>query len=130
MIWLFVVNNPLPASTTTASEESPNPYLPRVNLADAKAAYDSKSAVFVDVRDADSYATKHIQGAINLPLGTLENQTNNLNPNQWIITYCTWPAEESSARGAQILINAGFKKVNSILGGFAAWEKAGYPTQP
>jgi rhodanese-related sulfurtransferase len=47
----------------------------------------------------------------------------------WIITYCTWPAEESSARAARMLLDNGFKKVTPILGGYRAWEKAGYPVE-
>jgi rhodanese-related sulfurtransferase len=61
----------------------------RVSLADAKAAFDSKSAVFVDVRDVDVYDTNHIQGALNIPLAVFDAQYTQLDRNQWIITYCT-----------------------------------------
>jgi rhodanese-related sulfurtransferase len=60
-----------------------------VSLADAKAAFDSKSAVFVDVRDVDVYDTNHIQGALNIPLAVFDAQYTQLDRNQWIITYCT-----------------------------------------
>jgi 3-mercaptopyruvate sulfurtransferase SseA len=88
IIWLLASNTSQPANTSTA-EETLDPNLVRVSLADAKAAYDGKTAVFVDVRAEDSYAAKHIPGAINIPLGVLPNQTFKLNPDQWIITYCT-----------------------------------------
>jgi hypothetical protein len=71
------------------SSESTNPEVTRVPLADAKAALDAKSAVFVDVRDATSYATKHVPGALNIPLAQIESRFSELNKDQWIITYCT-----------------------------------------
>ncbi len=61
----------------------------RVSLTDAKAAFDSQSAVFVDVRIPESYQAGHIPGAINIQLNDLANRLNELDPNQWIITYCS-----------------------------------------
>jgi 3-mercaptopyruvate sulfurtransferase SseA len=68
-----------------------NPYLevPRVTLEEAKTAFDSGAAVFVDVRSAASYEASHIPGALSIPLGELESRINELDPDQWIITYCT-----------------------------------------
>jgi rhodanese-related sulfurtransferase len=63
--------------------------IPRVSLADARAALESGSAVFLDVRDVDSYAQGHIQGAISMPLDELPERMNELDPSAWIITYCT-----------------------------------------
>jgi len=61
----------------------------RISLQQAKAAFDSQEAVFLDVRDAESYNASHIPGAVNIPLAMLENQASSLDPNRWIITYCT-----------------------------------------
>jgi rhodanese-related sulfurtransferase len=58
-------------------------------LEDAKKALDAKSAVFVDVRSPESYSAGHITGAINIPLAELESRAGELNPADWIITYCT-----------------------------------------
>jgi len=63
--------------------------IPRVSLADAKAAFDSKTAVFVDTRDVDSYARSHITGALSIPVSDLLNNLGELNKSDWIITYCT-----------------------------------------
>ncbi len=46
------------------------------------------------------------------------------------ITYCTLPAENTSAGAAFLMLRAGFIKANPILGGFEAWVNAGYPTEP
>jgi 3-mercaptopyruvate sulfurtransferase SseA len=75
-----------PASQTGTSSLAD---IPRVSLADAKAAYDQGAAVFVDVRDAQSYAQGHIPGAINIPLDELGSRIKELDPTAWIIPYCT-----------------------------------------
>lgn len=69
--------------------ESTYPEVPRISVGDAKAAYDLGEAVFVDVRDTESYAQSHIKGAISIPLQDLPERINELDPNTWIITYCT-----------------------------------------
>ena len=65
--------------------------VPRVPLEEAFTAYTAGAAVFVDVRDAESYAASHITGAINIPLTEFENNIANidLDKEAWIITYCT-----------------------------------------
>lgn len=61
----------------------------RVSLEDARRALDSETAVFVDVRDPSSYAAGHIPGALSMPLDALEQHLDELDPQAWIITYCT-----------------------------------------
>ena len=78
-----------PRSTATNDPNLPFPDIPRVALEDAKIALDNKEAVFVDVRSAESYAESHVPGALNIPLNDLESRAAELNPNDWIITYCT-----------------------------------------
>ena len=69
----------------------PESEVPRVSLADAKAAFDNGSAVFVDVRSSEAYQTSHVPGAVSVPLDEIENNPAglNLDKEQWIITYCT-----------------------------------------
>jgi len=78
------------ASPTTASAGEPTyPEVERVSLEDSKAAYDQGTAVFLDVRSTSSYSQGHIPGALSIPLGELQDRTSELNPDDWIITYCT-----------------------------------------
>ena len=82
----------LPAATTPQAESSsqiPYPEITRVSLTDAKAAYDNKQALFVDVRDAASFDSGHITGAINVPLAEIEIRLAELPKDRWIILYCT-----------------------------------------
>jgi len=71
------------------SEEEQDALVPRISLNKAKSALDSGSALFLDVRTAEAFQTEHITGAINIPLAELESRISELDPAQWIITYCT-----------------------------------------
>ncbi len=89
IIWQLLPQTPAAAPTSPNNANIPYANVQRVGLAEAKAALDAKTAVFVDVRDLDVYQANHINGAINIPLGEFETRYRELNPNQWIITYCT-----------------------------------------
>ncbi len=78
-----------PQAAPTAPAELPYPEIVRVNLGDSKAAYELKQAVYLDVRDADSFANSHIPGAVSIPLNDLEARIKELDPQAWILTYCT-----------------------------------------
>ena len=71
------------------SEEETFSEIPRVTLKDAFTAFQNGSAVFIDVRDGDSYTNSHIPGAKSFPLDQLEGQLKKLGIETWIITYCT-----------------------------------------
>jgi 3-mercaptopyruvate sulfurtransferase SseA len=76
-----------------AAEATPTPatasQVQRVTLEEAKKAYDSGLAIFVDVRDSSSYSVAHIPGAILIPISNLTTRLGELNPHNWIIPYCT-----------------------------------------
>ncbi|PKO19131.1 MAG: hypothetical protein CVU39_00845 [Chloroflexi bacterium HGW-Chloroflexi-10] len=87
---LFVTQQqPTPAPTPAAQADIPYPEIPRVTLADSKAALEQRTAIFVDVRSLDSYTISHIRGAISVPINEIGTRTAELPADQWIITYCT-----------------------------------------
>ena len=90
-VWYLTAGNLLTPDTAVTGPitEDPETAIPRISLADAKAAHEAGSAVFLDVRDANSYAQSHIVGAVLIPLEELPNRTGELSPSDWIITYCT-----------------------------------------
>jgi len=65
--------------------------VPRVTIEETMAAWAAGAAIIVDVRAPSAYEINHIQGAINIPLGTIETDpaSLDLDKDQWIITYCT-----------------------------------------
>lgn len=90
VVVLLAARNPAAAPPPDAShEEETYPEIPRVSPEEAKAAFDSGSAIFVDVRPQEAYEQRHIAGSINLPLAELEARMGELDEPQWIITYCT-----------------------------------------
>jgi 3-mercaptopyruvate sulfurtransferase SseA len=98
---LLIVGMALIALTLTACTASPpqaEPESPvaeasgevqRVSLEESLAAFDRDEAVFLDVRSESAYAASHIPGALSIPLAELEARINEIDSNQWIITYCT-----------------------------------------
>ena len=90
-VWYISTSShqPIIPATPTAVVESAYPQIPRINVQDAKAAYDIGNAVFVDVRDPESYAQNHIKGALSIPLQDLPKRIEELDQNVWIIPYCT-----------------------------------------
>lgn len=65
------------------------PEILRVTLPSAKAAYEAKEAIFVDVRGDEYYQSGHIPGALSIPGYDLANRLGELDPAAWIIPYCT-----------------------------------------
>lgn len=78
-----------PASSETSDVKIPYPEVPRISVGDAKAAFDTKTAVFVDVRGDPYYSQGHIPGALSITDVELPDRLNELDPSDWIITYCT-----------------------------------------
>lgn len=96
IVGMVLIALALTACAPTSSQAEPaNPVVEspgevqRVTLEESKAAFDSGEAVFLDVRSASSYATSHIPDALSIPLAELEARVDEIDPNLWIITYCT-----------------------------------------
>ena len=83
------IPTPVPAALTIDQSGLPYPDVPRVAVGAARAAQESKQAVFVDVRTKEQYDQSHIPGALSIPLSGFEERLSELNHDQWIITYCT-----------------------------------------
>lgn len=91
LIWQFAgaqlgrAEMELPTSTATLTVAE----ITRTSVEETKKAVDDNLVVIVDVRSREVYEAEHIAGAISIPLDEIENQTGNLQTDQWIITYCT-----------------------------------------
>ena len=83
------VSIPQPQVEPTATAVATPGEVQRVTPEEAKAAFDSGAAVFLDVRSHTVYVQNHIPGAISIPLAELKPRIAELDPEQWIITYCT-----------------------------------------
>ena len=101
-----------------------------ITLAEAKRAFDSNSALFIDSRSADDYAEGHIPGSLNLPWEDFEELKANLETQiQWdkeIITYCGGSCDSSSEL-AEALCEYELTNVRVFLDGWPLWVNAQYP---
>lgn len=78
-------------------------------------------AKFVDIRDVNSYATSHIDGATRLDNAAIPVFLSDTPKDIPVIVYCYKGI--SSQQVAQFLALQGFSDVYSMDGGFEAWEK-------
>lgn len=85
-----VTGTPSPQTAATANQALiPFPSVPRVEVEEAFAAYQSGEAIIVDVRGEPYYSQGHIEGAISVPYDDVVAYLDQLNPQDQIITYCT-----------------------------------------
>jgi rhodanese-related sulfurtransferase len=116
-------NNPAPA---TPPAQSPEDKVSRIKVDEAKKLVAEGKAVIIDVRGTDSYKASHIKGSLDVPINKLETgDFKNLPKDKRIIAYCSCGAEQTSARAAVLLQQAGFKDASALLGGTSAWESSG-----
>ncbi len=65
--------------------------------------------IILDVRTNSEYAERHIDGAINIPLGKLRTDYVQLDPDRTYVTYCSHGLR--SVKAVEILKERGFKHV-------------------
>jgi rhodanese-related sulfurtransferase len=82
---------------------------------------------FVDVREESEWAAGHAEGATHLSKGVIERDIVRVIPdtNAKIILYCGGGFR--SALAADNIQKMGYSNVESMDGGFRAWEQAGLP---
>jgi len=74
-------------------------------------------AVLVDVRNPDEYATKHIDGAINVPIDQVASHDFG-GKDKSVVLYCA--QGHRSAKAADVLKTSGYTHVY-LLGAMSAW---------
>jgi len=82
----------------------------------------------LDVRPQDEYKTSHLPGAVNIPLGELENRLAELDPKQDIIAYCRGEYCVLSYEAVTTLRESGFN-VRRLEEGYPEWQAAGLPVE-
>jgi rhodanese-related sulfurtransferase len=110
------------SSTATASAGYSNVISPQAAQKEL-----TTGAILLDVRERDEYTQSHIAGSLWIPLGELTSWLDELPNDSLIIVVCQTGVR--AARGREILMAAGYKKVTSLSGGMQAWVAAGYPVE-
>ncbi len=81
-------------------------------------------AVALDVREADEYGAGHIEGARNIPLGSLTARLSEIPRDTPIITYCGHG--ERSTTAVSLLERGGVEMLTNLQNGIEGWRDAGY----
>lgn len=80
----------------------------------------TESAAVLDVREPAEYSFGHIPGAVNIPLGELENRFDELDQNKAWYVICRTGSRSDFA--AQQLTNHGYKYVTNVVPGMTDWK--------
>ena len=81
--------------------------------------------VILDIRNPREWATKHIEGSVNIPLNHLTERIAEVPRDRRIGVHCAGGYRSSIA--ASILHQYGITRLIEIAGGLAAWEAAHLP---
>jgi len=115
---------------TTLVENSRNPHnTVEIDALQAVLSNGGREPLLIDVRKADSYAAKHITGALNIPLAEIGQRRAELpaDLNAPIVTVCN--RGNMSISGMLFLQSLGYRKVTSLNGGTVGWADKGLPTE-
>lgn len=78
-------------------------------------------AVFVDIRDPDSFRQGRIPGAVHLTDETLQTFLETADKDRLHVVYCY---HGNASRGAAAyLASRGFRDIRSLAGGFEEWRR-------
>jgi rhodanese-related sulfurtransferase len=118
-------------------DQTKPPEIERITAEELKAKLSKNEAVtIVDMRAIDSFVQSgdKIKGAIHVKSKRLRYRLSfaplkDLPRDREIVTYCACPSDEIAIRGAQVFMEAGFKRVRVLKGGWQAWLKAGGPVE-
>ncbi len=84
--------------------------------------------LLLDVREPQEWALCHLEGSRHLPMNTVPQEQQTLDPEQEIIVICHHGMR--SAQVVQYLQQHGFNKVMNLVGGIHAWASDIDPSMP
>src|SRR5882762_2132802 len=90
----------------------------------------NRPLTIIDVRSTGGSGDdeRKIKGAIHVKLRRLKSRLN-FSPlkdaprDREVVTYCACPNDEAGIRAAHVLLDAGFRRVRVLKGGWVVWQK-------
>ncbi|WP_331374750.1 ArsR/SmtB family transcription factor [Sinorhizobium chiapasense] len=99
-----------------------------VSREDLLGRLDEGGVTLLDVRPEDEFNLGHLPGALNVPLGELEQHLSALPKDQEIVAYCRGPYCILSFEAVAALRARGYR-VRRLEDGFPEWKAAGYAVE-
>jgi rhodanese-related sulfurtransferase len=87
-----------------------------------------EKAVVIDVSEPAEYATGHVAGARNVPVGSIES-AKNLPTNKALPLVLVCPSGTRATRAVALLRKLGHQSVHVLGGGMRAWREANLPIE-
>lgn len=107
------------ASEAEAKEETKHEEI--INLDELQKKLDEQAPITIlDVREPAEYAFGHIPGAVNIPLGELEERIDEIEKEKEIDVICRTGSRSDLA--AQKLSEKGYPTVKNVIPGMAEWK--------
>ncbi len=92
-----------------------------ITVRELKERLDKGDKVFLlDVREPHEFSMAKIEGSTLIPLGTLPQSLNQLDPTDEIVALCHKGMRSADAVG--FLLQQGFSNVKNLIGGIDAWS--------
>ena len=92
-----------------------------ITVRELKDRLDKGDQVFLlDVREPHEFSMAKIEGSTLIPLGTLPQSLNQLDPTDEIVALCHKGMRSADAVG--FLLQQGFSDVKNLIGGIEAWS--------
>ena len=88
-----------------------------------------EKAVVVDVCEASEFATGHVTGAKNIPLGELEARLPGMVKNKALPVILVCASGARSGRAVAIAKKLGYEQAQALGGGLKAWKDANLPVE-
>jgi rhodanese-related sulfurtransferase len=101
-----------------------------VNLAQAYALF-QQGSLFIDARPANEFKELHVPKSLNITPDMVEaglaEKVADFAREREIVVYCGQISCDLALKVAERLQALGFTRVTAFVGGFRAWDEAGYP---
>lgn len=94
-----------------------------ISADEARGLLEAGKCQLVDVREPVEFAEERVEGAISMPLGTVEERCVELDRSTPVVVMCL--AGKRGEAGAKKLLAAGFGEVVNLEGGINGWKAAG-----
>ncbi len=110
-------------------QEAPLELGDRISPLQLKERIDQGNApTLLDVREPHEWEICSIEGSTRIPLGSLLERLDELNPDEQIVVYCR--SGSRSGRAMHMLRGSGFSRVTNLEGGILRWGREVDPTMP